>query len=693
MKYLSVFFFGLFWVLNAAGVELVKDGRPAAEIAIPAAPMSSVKFAAEELQKHLFLISGAKLPIMKQDAPRRLPNRIHLGYGAPTETKARHSWRVKAEEKDLYLHGYDFEPDPRTVKPNKNNLRLFSGWATSVSSYGSLMAVYDFLDREMGVRWIRPTDKGIYAPKAKNIRIEAFDRQGKPKLDSAHLNQPVGSDIVKAAKLWHHPNIGQRFYLDSLLWQLRHRMVTCNWYHSGHAFTTWWKRFGKKHPEYFARLHDGTRRALKGDRTGRDITMCVSSPALVQQIVSEYRRGYGPQGKHKAENIIAITENDSPGMCTCEGCRAWDMPEFDAKGSEYWEKKLVLDRSTRFIGFGMDEGGSYRFKNTALSDRYAKFWLAAQKELRKINPNITVVGFAYQNTTPPPRHVKLNPNIQVRYVGTPFFPLTEAKMAASRAEWDGWMNTGCTMEFRPNSTWIGNFFPLQYGRRLGEEYRRVLQNPRTRRANFDSLRGEFANRGILWYILARLTYRSDLTVDQICDEYFASFGHAGPALRAYFDYWRKISDAVTEEDVRKWEKEQGVSFRVWNNADMCVRIFKPEHFAEAAKLLDRAEKAAITPEEKEAVAFFRLGLEHARLTWISADARLKWVKNSTPENQKDWEKKRAVLLAFRNAHEDSGISDMGRGTAREVYGFSHSKPRHYKYTKGKGDFMYITRVD
>ena len=61
MKYLSVSVLGFLCVLNAAGVELVINGKPAAEIAIPANPVSSVKFAAEELRKHLYLISGALL--------------------------------------------------------------------------------------------------------------------------------------------------------------------------------------------------------------------------------------------------------------------------------------------------------------------------------------------------------------------------------------------------------------------------------------------------------------------------------------------------------------------------------------------------------------------------------------------------------------------------------------------------------
>ena len=666
MKNLSLLFIGCVCILNAEAFELVRGGRAAAEIALPAEPVSSVKFAAKELQKHLKLITGTELPVTVENAPRRLPNRIHLGYGAAPESKKPFAWRVKAGERDLYLHGNDVEISPGNLADPE---RTFVGWY--VASQGTLMAVYDFLDRELGVRWFRPTDRGICAPKRETLQIGTIDRQGEPKLDKANFSQAG----VSSGKLWNDRKIGERFSLDCRLWQLRHRMVDRYWFHSGHAFSTYWNRFGKAHPEFFARLHDGTRRPLAGDRDGRYITMCVSSPGLLKNIVAEYRRGYGPQGKHKAENFISVCENDTPGMCTCDGCRAWDMPEFNPRGSAYWEKKLVLDRFNRFSGFGVDEGGSYSYAKTSLSDRYARFWLEVYKELKKINPSITIMGYAYLNTVLPPRHVKLNPHILVSYVGTPFFPLTEAKMAKSRAEWDGWMKTGCTMEFRPNTTWSGGVYPLQYGERLGAEYRRILQDPRTRRVHFDSLRGEFANQGLMWYILARLTYRSDLTVKEICDEYFNCFGNAGAALRVYFDYWRDISDAVTEKEVKAWEKELGYNFMVWNNTDMCVRIFRPEHFAEGAKLLDKAAKAAVTPEEKEAVAFFRLGLEHARLTWIAGEAHLKRVLHDTFANQADFEKKRAVLLEFRKAHERSGISNMGVTTSKETSGYRSSRPR------------------
>jgi hypothetical protein len=333
--------------------------------------------------------------------------------------------------------------------------------------------------------------------------------------------------------------------------------------------------------------------------------------------------------------------------------------------------ELQTNLKTKKI-IGVDEGGSYSYTKNSLSDRYAKFWLETQKALSKINPKVTVMGYAYLNTVLPPRHVKLHSKIMVGYVGTPFFPLTREKMAQTRKEWDGWAKTGCVMQFRPNTTWSGGVYPLQYWRPLAAEYRRILQKPETKMAHFDTFRGEYANMGPMWYVLARLTARPDLTVEEVADEYFGSFGKAGPVIREYFDFWEKLSDSVTEEDVKKIRKELGWGINVWNNWDICVKLFTPAHFAQGAKILKKAEQIAATKWEKENVRFFQLGLEHARLAEITAEAHFKRAHNNTPANQADFDKKYKTLLEFRKRHERSWISNMGHLTAKEAGGFRRS---------------------
>ena len=658
--------------LTAGAVDIVKNGKAAADIAIPEKPITVVKFAAEELQKHIKLMTGVQLAITSKDSPRKYANRIHVGYGQPMTLDTRHAWRVKVEKNDIYLCGNDEEIPERSKGRPEATAR---GWRTK--GCGSLMAVYDFLDRELGVRWLYPGDNGIYFTPTKNITVKSCDREKKPRLRSCSVGHFQYSYINK----WHNKKFGALYAWECDIWRLRHHLVNTKWFRVNHAFKTWWQRYGKTNPEFFNMLPDGTRRPLQGDRIGRDITMCVSSDALLNKIVELYKQGYGPIGQFKEHDTISICENDAPGMCICEKCRSWDMPEFDPNGHPYWGKKQMPTLKTKGMMFSFDDGGTDIHVNTSLTDRYAKFWLRTQKELSKLNPDVQVMGYAYANTTLPPRHVKLHKNIIVGYVGTPKYPLTPDKMAKTAAEWDGWVKTGCLLQFRPNTTWAGSVYPLQYWKPLAGEFHRILQSPQMIMAQFDTFRGEHANQGPMWYVLIRLCNNPDMTVEQIADEYFNALGRPGKYIREYFEFWEKISDTYTDADVQKLQKKLGWRIFTWNQWDICVDLFKPEHFAEAKKILAKAEKAAVTSKEKKTVKFFQLGLEHARLTEIAGEAHFARATAYTPEKQKDFEKKRAELLAFRKKHEKSWISNMALETHRDGYGYTRSVPENSELKK------------
>ena len=97
----------------------------------------------------------------------------------------------------------------------------------------------------------------------------------------------------------------------------------------GHAFMTWWNRYGKKHPEYFALNSLGTRAPAPRAGDNRDnpaayqgktacaIKMCVSSPELIKQVIANW---------DKKKRYINLCENDSPPMeyCRCPECRKLD---------------------------------------------------------------------------------------------------------------------------------------------------------------------------------------------------------------------------------------------------------------------------------------------------------------------------------------------------------------------------------
>ena len=101
---------------------------------------------------------------------------------------------------------------------------------------------------------------------------------------------------------------------------------------------------------------------------------------------------------------------------------------------------------------------------------------------------------------------------------------------------------------------------------------------------------------------------------------------------------------------------------------------KKEYFSESAKILEKAAKKADTPRLKYEIKFLQAGLEHARLAIRMQKARIAALNEPTPANKRKFQQYMRELTAFRHAHEKMGISDMGRLSHYERYGFTKSKP-------------------
>src|SRR5262249_19594131 len=175
------------------------------------------------------------------------------------------------------------------------------------------------------------------------------------------------------APLGFTPAAQERYLHEQQVFLRRHRMGRSLTLSYGHAFTDWWERYGKAHPEWFQLLENGHRGPRKA---GARFSMCVSSPGLQQQIVALWKQTRAR--KPQAFPLINACDNDILGLCACAACRAWDgapPPDF-----------------TEFYAPGSKVAGS-RF----VTDRYARFWLGVQQLAAKEDPDATVLGYAYMN--------------------------------------------------------------------------------------------------------------------------------------------------------------------------------------------------------------------------------------------------------------------------------------------------------
>lgn len=581
----------------AFALDLVRTGKAETVIVIPASPLPVVKFAAEELQYHVERATGAKLPIVTESDAVSAGGCVYLGAceatsraGVRTGNLEPNAYLIRIAGGNLYLAGDDSD-GPATGTLTNNSTRV-----------GTLFAVYNFLEEQLHVRWLWPGESGEVIPQCTNLIVTNWNSTGKPSF--VHARWRDGGVYMGSPNGWSSGKARDAFAREQSKWLRRHRFARGMNLDAAHAFTTWWERCKDSHLEYFNVLPDGSRRPDPTYHRGEPslVSMCVSEPAFHRAIVEHWQRTRTPQ-----RPFIDASENDTNGRCTCPRCLAWDEPEPELAGA--WVDRLERARKAFAAGdqSGEADAGNKGWEKAlgSLSDRYAKYFLAVQKEAQKVDSGAVVLGYAYANYVNPPRNTHLNERILIGVVPPMYFPWTDAKRAETRRQWEGWAATGARLMLRPNWMLDGHNLPMIVAHKLGEDFRFYAQHGMIA-TDFDSLTGQFAAQGPNLYVLARLHDHPDLSVEAVLDEFYSAFGKAAGAVRDYFNYWETLCNDVCEAPVdTHWSY-------FYRGADA---VFTPEAFAQARELISRAQQAAQgIPRDEQRVSFVEKGLRNAELT-------------------------------------------------------------------------------
>ncbi|MBP5637985.1 MAG: DUF4838 domain-containing protein, partial [Victivallales bacterium] len=423
-----------------------------------------------------------------------------------------------------------YAPNEAAVEITDTVIRIAGGDDMSADplnaarSHGTLFGVYDFLERELGIRFLWPGELGTFIPQFKGTHISNSSRTIPPPLPSVVWRQ--GWLNKRNGGGWASYAVAQQFIKDESIWLHRHRFNQISHMQYGHAFTKWFGKYGKEHPEWFNMLPDGKRvpDTAQSSINPSYISMCVTDDGFQQEIVRQW------QEKGNLNAMINCNENDTAGKCTCPRCMAADGTPVEPRlqaAREAFEKK----QPNWYTHLG------------SLTERYAEFYLAVQKKAEAIVKNPVVIGDIYANYFEPPVKHKLNEQIVMRFCPPVMYPWTRAKIDNYKRLWTGWHDAGASLQLRPNYTLDGHNFPLVYYRSYSECYRHAEANG-LKSVDMDSLTGSYGTNALTCYVIANLAPGGcKRTIEELENDFFSAFGNAAPAIR---EFYRIMEDATNK---------------------------------------------------------------------------------------------------------------------------------------------------
>jgi hypothetical protein len=273
-----------------AALTLAAQGQSSYRIVIAANAIPSERYAAEELQRYLDKISGAKLPIVT-DAEPAGPREILLGDNARLRQR-----RLNLELEKLGEDGF-------TLRTAGRQLIIAGG-----KPRGTLYGVYALLEEKLGVRWFAP-DLEV-APQTNRLVLASLNETQVPALE---YREVFWTEMLRDA------DFAARHRLNGNHYKLTDKhggrfAVYFQFVHSLDSLIP--QELFKDHPEYFP--------LISGQRKSGYVQRCLSNPEVLKLAIARVRQWIK---EHPEANIISVSQNDTANWCHCDQCKALDDQE------------------------------------------------------------------------------------------------------------------------------------------------------------------------------------------------------------------------------------------------------------------------------------------------------------------------------------------------------------------------------
>ncbi|MFC1454170.1 DUF4838 domain-containing protein [Verrucomicrobiota bacterium] len=574
---------------SATKLVVVENGKCNMPIVVSKDAQLYTKKAADELADYIEKMTGVKPDVIVGEPEETPEHAIWVGVqpkvkevfpNVDLDFKFPEEIVVAVNDNHILIAGRDIWTEEGLVVEQKvfGKMDTFDGIQ---AEYGTVNAVYTFIQDFLGVRWLWPGDLGEDVLKKEKIAFAPFEYRYHPK-----LGYRSGLLLMSQVYRSHRKT-------DICNWSLRQRLLLDSYIQVKSPFSKYWVRFHKTHPEYFALQPDGTRSGWPGpfdgkiNRIGRTVKLCLSNPAVWQEWLRDVEQAL--KQNPNATVFDCFTNDGVPmGHCICDNCLAWDNP----KGDPVWFS---------WVGLGLEY--------VALSDRTVTFANHLARLLKEKYPDkdYYVEFLSYGFTKPVPIEAVPDDNVIIRGSWCFWNQPPESEWINPRRTWrltareqfDGWSNKAKNTIWYPSPPWVGfrEGHPVVLMSKTIKDLKYAAEKGMIG-FSIEAIHDHWATQGPLYYLMGQLVWDPSKDGEAVLNDYYErGFAEGAKDINNYWDYLEESTIHVFKKLGSKWG------------------VYDEAFFTKAHSFLDAADKKLSGKPEiySKRVNFFRAGLNCHKL--------------------------------------------------------------------------------
>ena len=486
-------------------------------------------------------------------------------------------------------------------------------------------AVYTFLERYCGFRWLWPGDDGEVFTRQQELRIPVGMFEERPDYQWRHLLHVDMPDDThnKWGIMEFHMMCASSCDAHFRQWMKRNRMGG----RKGMIGHTWGRfvspfQYARSNPEFFAEINGVRGRHAENFNGKHGAQLCTSNPQVVDLMVQRIRESFDQDPEL---DIVSISPNDGKAFCECDACIALDVaygnspPIENAAAGEGLEATLRDD-------VDMTSGGS-RITGP-ITDRLFDFANRVAARIAESHPGKDLLLLVYGPYRDPPRHVRLADNVIAQYC-------VRCHQHSDKALRKHNFDAISALTRMAGKTGIYEYFdqgawpamPRSFPDLIADAVR-YYHDQGVRHFSTQAGTGFAANGFNLWF-LSRVLWDTRTDVDDALTDYCArGFGRGADAMQTYFNLWRerfRECKGFPEEDLTQMSAQHSLVSS--GPFETVLKVYPPSFMDSVNDALDRALEAvdSFSPEYRRICFFGRavkgieIVLEASRVSYALRD--------------------------------------------------------------------------